>query len=130
MVYPKEDRTKRRKRALRPCPSKTIEAGMTYVMQVQEHHARGAGYTGADRATIVVGGETLSATTTTGAIMQLARKVVASGHPDGPWEARGSDGALRLHGPSIQRLARWTVSETERSGPRLRRFRSFAAQGA
>ncbi len=103
---------------------------MTYVMRVQEHRAGASGYTGAHRATITLDGATISATAATGATMQLARKIIAAGYPDAPWEARGSDGALRLHGPSIQRLAGWTVSETERRGPRLRRFRPFVAQGA
>jgi hypothetical protein len=57
-----------------------------------------------------------SATSTHGATMVLARKLVAAGCPDQPWQAVGSDGQRRFFGNSLHRLATRTIRESAEGG--------------
>ncbi len=57
-----------------------------------------------------------SATSTHGATMDLARKLVAAGCPDQPWQAVGTDGARRVFGKSLHRLATRTITESAERG--------------
>jgi hypothetical protein len=54
----------------------------------------------------------LRAISRNGAEMELARMLIAAGHPDGPWEAADAKTCRkRLYGGSIARLAQLTISE-------------------
>ena len=68
------------------------------------------------------GGEHWAVFSSHGAVMALARVLVAAGCEDQPWEALGEDGARVLYGPSLLRISRLTFSEGER-GMRLQAFR-------
>lgn len=56
-----------------------------------------------------------------GATMALARRMVAAGAPDGPWQAIGPDRRARFYGRSLHRLALLTIAEGD-SGLRLVRW--------
>lgn len=80
------------------------------------------GRDGLDVAEAVHAGETFTATSRNGATMKLARALLEAGAPDGPIEARGTDGKLRFTSPSLHRLGRWTIEESDR-GIRQRRWK-------
>lgn len=81
---------------------------------------------GLDNAVASFGGRTFTATSRTGATLKLARALVEAGAPDSPVEARGTDGRLRFTAPSLHRLARWTISDRDRGGLYLERYRNPA----
>lgn len=83
---------------------------------------------GAGVAQITLDGEAFEVVSRNGATMKLARRLIAAGYDDGPWQAVFPDGRLRLHGPSLHRLARYTVQENDRGGLRLKRYRPFAGR--
>lgn len=70
----------------------------------------------ADVAACHWNGENWSSTSTHGATMSLARKLVAAGCPDQPWQAVGPDAARRFFGNSLHRLATRTVRESAEAG--------------
>lgn len=83
---------------------------------------------GADVATTVHDGRALVLTSRHGAVMEAARALVAAGTEDGPWQAVGPDGRVRLRGRSLHALARLTAEENDQ-GMRLRRWRPRAETG-
>lgn len=83
---------------------------------------------GADIARITIDGRTHRAASKSGVTMKLARRLVEAGYSDGPWEAIFPDGSLRIHGPSLHKLARYTVREDDRSRLRLKRYRPFTGR--
>lgn len=81
---------------------------------------------GADIAGANLGGRTVRAVSRRGATMALARRLVAAGCADQPWQAVGVDGRLRFHGPSLHRLAGLTIREDDRVGPLLEAYRPYS----
>jgi hypothetical protein len=79
-----------------------------------------------DLAEADYGGQHYRAVSRNGASMKLARMLVEAGAPDVPVEARGPDGHLRFTSPSLHRLARLTVHESDQDGPALIRRGEFS----
>lgn len=79
---------------------------------------------GADIAAVTVAGHRYEVTSRTGAIMGLARQLVAAGFQDSPWQTVGSDGGVRLHGASLHGLAKLTTIE-DKQGIHIRPFKPF-----
>ena len=83
---------------------------------------------GMEAATATWCGREYRATSRNGAALALARDLMAAGLPDGPWQAVGADGRVRLHGPSLHRLAALTVSDPPNGrGCRFTRWEPYAA---
>jgi hypothetical protein len=100
-----------------------LSAVTTTPLRITINTIRTPGNTGPiDEATAVYNGQTFQARSRSGASMKLARMLVEAGCADGPWEVFGPDGLRRLHGPSLHRLNRLTVQETDAHGPRIVRY--------
>ena len=56
-------------------------------------------------------GRRFEARSPSSAVMELARRLVAAGAPDGPWRSVTPTGTPSMSGGSLHRLARLTVSE-------------------
>ena len=68
-------------------------------------------------------GQDWAITSNKGATMDLARKLVAAGCPDQPWQAVGTDGQRRFFGNSLHRLATRTIVQGDDApGPYERRY--------
>lgn len=63
-----------------------------------------------DRATCSWDGRPFEATAFS-ATTELARKLVAAGCPDQPWESRTQDGTRSLYGPSLHNWANRVVTQ-------------------
>lgn len=94
-----------------------IETQFTYTIRLSQKS------NGVDTAEMDWDGRPFRAESRHGASMALARRVVEAGAPDGPWEALAPQtGTRALYGPSLHRMARLTVEENDRSGPRFTRW--------
>ncbi|MDE2463671.1 MAG: hypothetical protein KGO02_08165 [Alphaproteobacteria bacterium] len=101
---------------------------MIYTMTVREaFRPGGASF---DIATTEVGGKVYEAESKNGSTMRLARQMVQDGLPDGAWQVVNDQGHVRFYGPSLYRLAKLTVHETDKQGPRLRPYREFSGPTA
>lgn len=85
---------------------------------------------GADVAEIMIEGRPYQAISKNSATMKLARRLVEAGFADGPWQAVFPDGRSRFGGPSLHRLAKLAVRESDRSGLRLQQYRAFGGRPA
>ena len=94
---------------------------MTYVFRMRQTcDRRGA----IDHVECEWGGQTFKASSTHGAIMAVARCLVSASAPDGPWEGVDSrTGRKRLYGRSVHALAGLTLTEPDRGGLKLVRWR-------
>jgi hypothetical protein len=79
-----------------------------------------------DQATATWQDQQFIATSTHGSSMALARKLVAAGCPEQPWEAYSPGGQRLFFGPSLHRLAGLTIHEFGRRPIRLAPFTSDA----
>jgi hypothetical protein len=59
-------------------------------------------------------GQHFEARSRSSAVMELARRLVAAGAPDGAWRSLTRDGLPSTSGPSLHRLSRLTVKEKDR----------------
>lgn len=78
---------------------------------------------GADVATASVDDREYRAISHNGASMVLCRDLFAALVPDQPWEMVGSDGRLRMSGPSIYEWAKYMITEPDRGALQMRRWR-------
>jgi hypothetical protein len=67
-------------------------------------------------------GQRFEARSRSSAIMELARRLVAAGAPDAPWQSVTVDGEPSTYGPSLHRLAWLTIKEGVREGIKLGRY--------
>lgn len=81
-------------------------------------------------ATAEAGGKTYEAKSRNGATMRLARQMVQDGLPDGAWQVVNEQGRVRYSGGSLYRLAKLTVHETDREGPRFGKYQEFKRTAA
>ena len=75
-----------------------------------------------DEATCFWNGKAHRVVSGSGAAMKLARLLVREGCPDQPWGTRTSTGTRSLFGPSLYRLAKLRVEESDRGGLKQRQF--------
>lgn len=101
---------------------------MIYTMTVREAFRPGgaAFYI----ATAEADGKIYEADSRNGATMRLARQMVQDGLPDGAWQVTDKQGRVRYSGRSLYRLAKLTVTETDKEGPRFRQHREFNGTSA
>ncbi len=78
-----------------------------------------------DIATTEAGGKIYEAASRNGATMRLARQMVQDGLPDGAWQVADDSGRVRYSGHSLYRLARLTVRETDKTGPKFVQHKEF-----
>jgi hypothetical protein len=83
---------------------------------------------GTDRAIAEFGGQLYEAESRAGAVMALARELIAAGCPDQRWIAVGKKGAVRFRGPSLLRIAGLTIVEREQRGLAIVKWSAYQPQ--
>jgi hypothetical protein len=78
-----------------------------------------------DHASASWDGVEFTTSTKSGACAALARRLVAAGCPDQPWEAYSPSGQRLLFGRSLHRLAATTLMEPDRGRLRRVRWKAF-----